>query len=95
MIPILLSIEKCIFAYWFGATSVPSDLLYSTKSDLYFEIISATALSEPALYIPLTFQVPILISILFRLGRLSKKSVQVRGFLRIFVTILFFTVRSC
>jgi hypothetical protein len=45
-------------------------------------------------HILLTFQVPNLISIFFRLGRLSKESVQVRGFLRIFVTSLFFTV-SC
>jgi hypothetical protein len=35
------------------------------------------------------------ISIFFRLGRLSKESVQVRGSLNIFVTSLFFTVRSC
>jgi hypothetical protein len=42
-----------------------------------------------------TLHVPNLISIFFRLGRLSMESVQVRGFLRIFVTSLFFTVRSC
>jgi hypothetical protein len=35
------------------------------------------------------------ISIFFRLGRLSKESVQVRGFLWSFVTSLFFTMRSC
>jgi hypothetical protein len=34
----------------------------------------------------LTYQVPNLISIFFLLGRLSVESVQVRGFLRIFVT---------
>jgi hypothetical protein len=50
------------------------------------EISSATVLSEPALYRLQTFHVPNLISILFRLGRLSKESVQVRGFFRIFVT---------
>jgi hypothetical protein len=43
----------------------------------------------------LTFQVPNLISIFFRLGRLSKEFVQVRGFLNIFVTSLFFKIRSC
>jgi hypothetical protein len=52
-------------------------------------------LSEPALYILLTFQVSNLMSIFFRLCRLSKESVQVRGFLWSFVTLLFFTVRSC
>jgi hypothetical protein len=60
----------------------------------YFEISSSTTLSEPALYILLTFQVPNLISIFFHLGRLSKESVQVRGFLWSFITSLFFTV-SC
>jgi hypothetical protein len=35
LILILLYIEKCIFAYWFGATSAPFDLLYS-----YFDIQS-------------------------------------------------------
>jgi hypothetical protein len=57
-------------------------------------ISSATALSEPALYILLTFQVPNLISILFHLGRLSTESVQVQGFLWSFITSLFFTARS-
>jgi hypothetical protein len=42
---------------------------------------SATALSEPALYMLLPFQVPNLISIFFLLGRLSKETVRVRGFL--------------
>jgi hypothetical protein len=56
---------------------------------------SATVLSEPALYILLTFQVPNFMSIFFRLGRLFKESVQVRGFSWSFVTSLFFTVRSC
>jgi hypothetical protein len=89
MIFIPFSIEKCIFACWFYPTCTP------TKSNLYLEISSATALSEPAQYILLTFQVPNLISIFFRLGRLSKESVQVRGFLWSFVTSLFFTVRTC
>jgi hypothetical protein len=61
-----------------------------TESNLYFEISSDIALSEPVLYILLTFQVPNLISIFFRLGRFSKESVQVRGFLWSFVTSLFF-----
>jgi hypothetical protein len=42
----------------------------------------------------LTFQVPNLISIFFRLGRLSKKSVQVRGYLWSLVTSIFFKMRS-
>jgi hypothetical protein len=36
-----------------------------------------------------------LMSIFFRLGRLSKESVHVQGFLFTFVTDLFFTVSSC
>jgi hypothetical protein len=50
------------------------------------KISSATALRESALYILLTFHVPNLISIFFCLGRLSKKSVQFRGFMLGFVT---------
>jgi hypothetical protein len=38
--------------------------------------------------------VPNLISIFFHLGRLSKESVQVRGFVNVFVTRIFLTVRS-
>jgi hypothetical protein len=78
MILIPLSVEKSTFACWFSATSVPPDLT-----------TSATALSKPALYILLTFQVPNLIPIFFHLGCLSKESVQVRGFLSSFVTKLF------
>jgi hypothetical protein len=87
MILIPPSIEKCIFACSFGATSSPS--CTPTKSNLHFEIYSATALSEPALYILLTFEVPNLISIFFHLGCLSKESVWIRGFLWSFVTSLF------
>jgi hypothetical protein len=65
---------------------LPSGLFHSGSS-------SATVLSDPALYILLTFHVPNLKSIFLRLGPLSKKSVHVRGFLWIFVTILF-TARS-
>jgi hypothetical protein len=61
-----------------------------TTSNLYFETSSATVLSEPALYRLLTFHVPNLISIFFRSGRLSKESVQVRGFVNVFVTSLFY-----
>jgi hypothetical protein len=50
-----------------------------TKSNLYFDISSATVLNKPALYRRLTFQVPNLIFIFFRLGRLSRESVQFRG----------------
>jgi hypothetical protein len=62
-------------------------------SNPYHPIVSK--ISELALYIRLTFQVPNLISIFFRLGRLSKESVQVRGLLWSFVTSLFSIVRSC
>jgi hypothetical protein len=61
-----------------------------TKSVLYFQISSTTAVTEPAQYRLLTFQVPNLVSIFFRLGRLTKESVKVRGFLRIFVNKLIF-----
>jgi hypothetical protein len=83
------SIEKCIFTS-FSATFIPSDLRTPTKSSLYFAISSTTALSENALYILLTFHIPNLVSIFFCLGLLSKDTVQVRGFLRIFVTSFFF-----
>jgi hypothetical protein len=81
MIFSLLSIKKNVYL---SAGSVPplSHLTYRTptKSNLYFEISSTTTLSEPALCMLLTFHVPNLMSILC-LGRLSKESVQVRGFL--------------
>jgi hypothetical protein len=79
----------------------------SAKSNLYFDISSATALSELA---PPTrhtctharthththiFQVPNLIYIFFCIGCLSKGTVQVRGFWWSFVTSLFFMVRTC
>jgi hypothetical protein len=62
---------------------------------LYFNISSPTTMSEPALYILLTLQAPNIMSIFFRFGHLSKESVQVRGFLWIFITSLLFTVSSC
>jgi hypothetical protein len=43
----------------------------------------------------LTFQEPNLKCIFFRLCRLSKESVQFRGFILAFVTSFFFTARSC
>jgi hypothetical protein len=67
----------------------PIWLCTPTKSNLHFEI-SSTALSEPALYILLTFQVPNLISIFFCLRCLSKESIQVRGFVWSLVTSLVF-----
>jgi hypothetical protein len=66
-----------------------------TKSNLYLASSLETVIWEPALYKLLTFHVPNLISIFRRLGRLSKKSVQVRGSLEVFVTSLFFTVKGC
>jgi hypothetical protein len=101
---ILLSTKKPVPKSWFsshfsqknvyspaGSVPPPPHLTSCTpsKSNLYFETSSATVLSEPALYRLLTFDVPNLISIFFRLGRLSKESVQVRGFLWSFVTSLF------
>jgi hypothetical protein len=60
-----------------GSLPPPSHLTscIPTKSKFYLEIYSATVLSDPALYILLTFQVPNHMSIFFRLGRLSKESV--------------------
>jgi hypothetical protein len=49
-----------------------------TKSNLYFDISSATVMSEPALYRLLIFHVPNLVSIFFRLGRLFKELAHVR-----------------
>jgi hypothetical protein len=49
---------------------------------------------KPVLHTLLTFQKPNLIYVFFRSGRLSKASVQVRGFLRSFVTSLFFLRRG-
>jgi hypothetical protein len=89
MILIPLPIEKCIFACWFGATSVPSDLLYSTKSNLHSDISSLTILREPVLYSFLTHHVTNFMSIFFSFGLLSRESVQVRGPLWHFVTSLF------
>jgi hypothetical protein len=71
----------------------PPPLLTSctpTKSNICFQMSSPIALSEPALFILLTFHVTNLMSINLCLGRLSKESVQVRGFLRVFVRSLFF-----
>jgi hypothetical protein len=49
-------------------------------------ILINTVFRDPALYKLLTFQVPNLISVFHSLGRLSKKSVQVRGSLEVSVT---------
>jgi hypothetical protein len=89
MILIPLSLGKYIFAWWFGATSVPSDSRTSTKSNLYFHSYFATVMSEPALYRLLTFQVPNLMSIFLSLGHLSKESAQVQGPSWHFITSLF------
>jgi hypothetical protein len=66
-----------------------------TKSNLYLVSTVETVIREPALYKFLTFHNPNFISIFRRLGRLSKESVQVRGLFRLFITNLFFTVKSC
>jgi hypothetical protein len=82
MILIPLSIEKNVYSPD-GSVPPPSYLTSCTrtKSNLYFEISSATALRKHVLYILLTFQVPTLISIFFHSGHLSKESVQVQDFL--------------
>jgi hypothetical protein len=63
MILIPLSVEKCVYSCWFGATSVPSDLLYSTEFNLYFGSYFASVLREPFLYRILTFPEPKILSI--------------------------------
>jgi hypothetical protein len=62
MIFIPLSVEKFVFSCWFGATSVPSDLLYSTEFNFYFDSSFASVISEPALYRILTFLEPKILS---------------------------------
>jgi hypothetical protein len=87
MILIPLSKEKCVFSRRFGATALPLNLTYLAT---FFE----TVIREHALNKHLIFHSPNLISIFRSLGRLSKESVQVRGFCKLFVT-SFFTVRGC
>ena len=66
----------------------------STKSNLYLANSLGVAVSETALYSPLTFQAPNLMSLFRCLGRI-KVFVLVRGFLcEHFVTRYVFTVRS-
>jgi len=66
----------------------------STKSNLYLANSLAAAVSEPALYRLLTFQVLNLMSLFRRLDR-ARVPVQVRGFLcKQFVPGYIFTVRS-
>jgi hypothetical protein len=66
----------------------------STKSNLHHANSLGVAVSETALYRPLTFQVPNLMSLFHCLGRI-KVSVPVRGFLcEHFITRYVFTVRS-
>jgi hypothetical protein len=62
---------------------------------LFFFYFFDTDTSEPALYKLLTFQVSDLISILRRLGRLPRESVQVsRGSCKQFLTWFFFSVKG-
>jgi hypothetical protein len=80
-----------------GVVPLPSHLTSCTptKSNLYLDSSLETVIREPAQYKPLMFHVPTLMSILRRLGRFSKYSIQVWGSLRFFVTSLLFTVRGC
>jgi hypothetical protein len=61
-----------------------------TRSNLYLASSLETVFRVPVLYKLLTFQVPNLISVFHSLGRLSKKSVQVRGSLEVFITSFFY-----
>jgi hypothetical protein len=76
---------------------IPTLPSYLSKTHFNFSKLLPPLSSVNLPYIDrlLTFHVPNLISIFFRLGRLSKESFQVRGFVNVFVTRLFFTVRSC
>jgi hypothetical protein len=58
-----------------------------TKSNVYWDFFRHCPERTCSIH---KFQVPNLIFNLFHLGRLSTQSVQVRGFLQIFVTSLFF-----
>jgi hypothetical protein len=86
MIFITLSVEKCVFSSRFRATALPSDFLHPAKSNLYLDSSLEAVIREPALYKLLTFHNPNLMSIFSCLGRLFKESVQVRGFMKFFLT---------
>jgi hypothetical protein len=75
MILISFPIEKFILACWFGPPPSHQTSCTPTKSILYFDNSSVTVLSEPALYMLLTFHVANLMSIFLCLGPLSKESV--------------------
>jgi hypothetical protein len=85
---ILLSVEKCVFSFWFGATCTP------TKSNLYFDSSFDTVTNKYVPYRLFKFQVPNLIFIFHRLGLSSKELFQVWGSLKCVVMGLFFTVRD-
>ena len=66
-----------------------------TKSNLYLANSLAAPVNKPALYRPLTFHVPNLISLFRSLGR-TKASVRVQGLLyKCFATWYVLTARSC
>jgi hypothetical protein len=67
--------------YTFSVSILSSKSLGSGTNGSAVYISPPAVLSEHAVFIHLTFQVQNLISIFFSLGRLSKESVQVRGFL--------------
>jgi len=87
------SIEKIIIPCSYPAPFVPPNLLH-THYNLYLANSLADAVSEPALYRLLTFQVPNLMSLFRCLGH-TTVSAQVRGSGIYFVTGYIFTVRSC
>jgi hypothetical protein len=80
-----------------GSVPLPSHLTSCTpvKSNLYLDSSLETVIWEPVLYKRLTFHNPNCISILHCLGCLSKESVQVRGYMKLFVTNLFFRLKGC
>jgi hypothetical protein len=88
---ISLSIEKHVFACWFGFTFVFNDLLYSTNFDGPFQ----TIICKPSQYKLLTFHVRNPMSIFHSLDHLNKESFQVRGAFKHFISSLFFTVKYC
>ena len=94
MIFVSFSIEKHITPCSYRAPFVPPNLLYTHKSNSHLANSLATAVSEPALYRLLTFQVPNIIHLFLCLGR-TKGKVQVRGSCLCFVTMPVSTERSC
>jgi hypothetical protein len=95
MILIPLSIEKCTFACWFGATSIPSDFLYPQKSRTCFDIYLITVFTKPALCKLLTCYVQNFTLIFLSISHLPKESDQTWSPSWYSVTSISFMVTSC